>query len=63
MKLSSHIKAYGISKALEYLDRDPESNLPKLMEWVDLFAGDELFSAQRNVFRSIISDKTTTGIG
>ena len=57
MKLSSHIKAYGISKALEYLDRDPEANLPKLMEWVDLFAGEDLFSKPRDTFRTVIRNQ------
>mgnify|MGYP000888029503 CR=1 FL=1 len=57
MKLSSQIKAYGLSKALEYLDKDPEANLPKLMEWVDRFAGEDLFSKPRSTFRKVINDK------
>lgn len=57
MKLSDHIKAFGVSKALEYLDKDPEANLPKIMDWVDAFAGDGVFAEQRDVFRKVIHDK------
>ncbi len=57
MKLSSQIKAYGVSKALDYLDKDPEANLPKLMEWVDRFAGEDLFPKPRDTFRNVIQDK------
>jgi len=57
MKLSNQIKAFGISRALDYLDEDPEANLPKLMEWVDRFAGDGVFAKQRKTFREVIADK------
>lgn len=59
MKISDHIKAFGVSKALEYLDKDPEANLPKLMDWVDRFAAEGVFEPQRKTFREIIHDKNS----
>ncbi len=57
MTIGDHIKAFGVSKAYDYLDRDPEENLPKLMAWVDRLAGDEVFAKQRAYFREFISNK------
>jgi len=57
MTIGDHIKAFGVSKAYDYLDKNPEENMPKLMEWVDRLAGDEVFAKQRKVFREIIKNK------
>ena len=32
----------GLKTAYGYIEKDPEHNLPKLMEWVDRLAGDEI---------------------
>ena len=40
MSLSDSVKKIGFRKAYEYLDKDPDANIPKLMDWVDKFAGD-----------------------
>ena len=39
----------GLKTALGYIEKDPEKNLPKLMEWVDKLAGNgpDSFPAQR----------------
>ena len=39
MSLSDSVKKIGFRKAYEYLDKDPDANIPKLMDWVDKFAG------------------------
>lgn len=38
--ISYKVKEFGINTALQYLEKDPEKNLGKLMDWVDRFAGD-----------------------
>ena len=52
------IKKAGISTVYNYLEKDPEKNLPKLMEWVDRFAGDgpNSFPKQREVIRKVVND-------
>lgn len=37
MSLPARLRAFGISKALDYLERDPDANLPKLMDWLDKY--------------------------
>ena len=56
MGISAHIKAFGFSKVLDYLERDPDANLPRLMEWVDRFTGEKLPQHYRELFRSAMSD-------
>lgn len=53
------LKRAGISTACGYLEKDPEKNLPKLMEWVDRFVGDgpNSFPTQRAFFRSTIENR------
>jgi len=57
MGLSERVKAFGVSKVLDYLDKDPETNLPKLMDWADRFAGEGNFEPQRKAIREIIENK------
>ena len=34
-KLQKGMQDFGIKQALKYLEKDPEENIPKLMEMVD----------------------------
>ena len=58
MSLSDSVKKIGFRKAYEYLDKDPDANIPKLMDWVDKFAGDgpSSFPDQRAAFRRVIEN-------
>ena len=48
----------GLKTAYGYIEKNPERNLPKLMEWVDKLAGDgpNSFPEQRDAFRTVIND-------
>ena len=48
----------GLKTAYGYIEKDPERNLPRLMEWVDRLAGDgpNSFPEQRAAFRTVIND-------
>ena len=40
MSLPARLRAFGISKALDYLERDPDANLPKPeWDWLDKYNG------------------------
>ncbi len=56
MSLSAHIKAFGLSKALDYLERDPDANLPRLMEWLERFDGEKLPSRYMELIHQALSD-------
>ena len=58
MNTSSWLFRFSVKKAFDYIGRDPDKNLPKLMNWVDAAAGTgpDPFQVQRNAFRKVIGD-------
>ena len=57
MQISKSIQKFGISQALDYLNKDPAKNLPKLMDWADKFSAGK-FEKQRRAIRKAIEDPT-----
>jgi len=55
MQIPNSLKKFGIEQAVDYITKDPVTNLPKLMDWADKFAHGE-FVSQRNAIRSAIND-------
>ena len=55
MGVKNRIMAMGINQAYKYLEKDPETNMGKLMDLVDRFAGD-MMAPQRDVIRKVIHD-------
>lgn len=56
MSIPARLKAFGIARALDYLDRDPDANLPKLMVWLDRFAGERLSPPYQELFHKALTD-------
>ena len=52
----------AVTKALEYLEKDPETNIPKLMELVDKFTPQDWYKGQRDAFVMQSRTQTATGI-
>ena len=54
------IKEIALKTALGYLEKDPEKNMPKLMNWVDKLAGTgpDSFESQRAAVRAVVEDPT-----
>ena len=57
MSVSTTVKKYGIEQAFKFMYKDPETNLPKLMDWADTFCKGR-FPAQRAAIRRAIEDPT-----
>ncbi|MGN1181619.1 MAG: radical SAM protein [Faecalibacillus sp.] len=55
MGVSTTIKKFGLEQAFNYLYKDPEKNLLKIMDWADKFAGNE-FESQRTMVREAMTD-------
>ncbi len=53
--ITNKVTGAGLNVALDYIEKNPEQNLGKLMDWVDRFAGNN-FSVQRMYFRKYIVD-------
>ena len=56
MDVSMQIKKTALRTALGYIEKNPEENVLKLMDWVDKLAGDgpNSFPAQRKAFRVLL---------
>ncbi len=46
----------GISGVIKYLEKDPEKNVPKIVDWVNRFSPDESFRTQREYMTEIVND-------
>jgi len=49
-----NLQTFGIKKALGYLDDDPDTNIPKLLDWVDRLDKNDTLAGQRRVFHEVI---------
>ena len=48
------VQSYAVKQALKFIEREPEKNLPKLLEWADTFDQNNLFLSQRKVFHDVL---------
>lgn len=58
MLLSDKIKKFSVEQAIDYRNRNPVKNLPKLLDWADTFCAGK-FEGQRRAI-SLVGDETTT---
>ncbi len=57
LTLKEHLQQFGVKKALDFLDKDPDVNLIKLLDWADKFDTSNTFASQREFFHKILSDE------
>ncbi len=50
------VKSFGMEQALKLLEKDPDKNIPKLMDFVDMFDKKGIVSGQRKAFRKVIEN-------
>lgn len=55
MDMKTWVASKGLQQACKYIGKDPETNIPKLMELVDKFAGDS-YQSQRDAIRKVVND-------
>lgn len=58
MQVSDKIKKFSVEQAIDYRNRNPVKNLPKLLDWADTFCAGK-FEGQRRAI-SLEGDETTT---
>jgi MoaA/NifB/PqqE/SkfB family radical SAM enzyme len=49
MNASNTLKKFGLEKLYDQVLKDPDKNLPKIMDWVDKFAGDDFIRQRKDV--------------
>lgn len=51
MQLSDKIKKFSVEQAIDYLNRNPVKNLPKLLDWADAFCAGKFEGQPRHLAR------------
>ena len=56
MRIKSNLQAAGLRKAYEYIDRDPQNHLPKVVDFIDQFVPPGTLDAQLEVIKQVVGD-------
>ena len=56
MAIRENVSAFAVKQAISYLDKDPEKNLPRLLDWFDRFDRKDTLKSQRDLVRSVVTD-------
>jgi hypothetical protein len=56
MALKEKAQIFAIRKALEYLDKDPETNLPNLLNWMEMIDVKGTLKEETQTIRSVTSN-------
>ncbi len=56
--IKNSVQSFAINQALNYLEGNPEKNIPKLMDMIDRFFPDDWYVPQRTAFRNAIDSKS-----
>ena len=51
MAIVENVGTFAVRQVLSYVDRDPEKNLPKLLDWFDRFDRKDTLKVQRDIIR------------
>lgn len=57
MTVKENFEKIAVKTGLSYLNKDPEKNLPKLLDWFDLFDRKGTLLQQRTAVREVVEDK------
>lgn len=57
IQLSDKIKKFSVEQAIDYRNKNPVKNLPKLLDWADAFCAGK-FEGQRRAIRKACLDPT-----
>ena len=55
MNAANTLKKLGIEQTFNYIYKDPDKNMNKIMDWADKFSQGQ-FSSQRKMIREAIGD-------
>ncbi len=56
-RVVNQVKAFGLRQVLNYLDADPEANVPKIVDWVEKIDRKGHVSSKLEVVRDLIEDQ------
>ena len=57
LKKNAVLQEFAIKQALNYLEKDPEKNAPKLMDMIDKVCPEDWFAEPRTAIRNVLKEK------
>jgi len=51
-----NLETFGLKKVLQYFDKDPDENIPKIIDWVEKFDKEGMVKSQLKVFKDVIKN-------
>ena len=57
MNIKNSIIHAGLMKAYDYVDKEPENNIPKVMSFLDTVLPESVLKQQRKAVQTVIGDK------
>ena len=57
MNVKNRATRMGLMKAYDYIEKDPEQNIPKLMNFLDTVLPDSVLEIQRKAMREVLYDR------
>lgn len=63
MLLSDKIKKFSVEQAIDYLNRNPVKNLPKLLDWADTFCAGKLEGQRRAIRKACLDPADAQYVG
>jgi MoaA/NifB/PqqE/SkfB family radical SAM enzyme len=52
--IKENLQTFGLKKVLGYLDNDPDTNIPKIIEWVEIFDKEGTVKTQLEIFKDVL---------
>ncbi|WP_352419405.1 radical SAM protein [Proteiniborus sp.] len=54
--IMENLQSFGLKKVINYLDSDPDENIPKILDWVEKFDKEGTVKGQLKAFRNVIDN-------
>ena len=55
--ITDQFKVFGLRKILDYLDKDPDKNIPKIINWIEKIDRDGHVSSKLDAVKELVEDK------
>ena len=55
--ITDQFKVFGLRKILDYLDKDPDKNIPKIINWIEKIDRNEHVSSKLDAVKELVEDK------
>ncbi|MFV0362673.1 MAG: radical SAM protein [Suipraeoptans sp.] len=56
MELKQNMEVFAVKRAIEYMDKDPQANLPKLLNWIEKYDKKGTLKQQTDAIRGVVDD-------